>query len=184
MKKLSAIFRSLLISIASSFLIGFLPLSPLFAILSGSLGAFFYHTFSILPQEKQTKVSQNTKEKELSSTLTNKLQESHFILFSSISSIVNGLLIGYIFTLFFYLNLGKPPEDSWLEFEFVENLLRNTPGFRIKFFFLSAFIAGFMNYLGTFIIFRFGIGLSKPADTELLDKLKDSDFNKYLEDDT
>jgi hypothetical protein len=41
-----------------------------------------------------------------------------------------------------------------------------------------------MNYLGTFIIFRFGIGLSKPADTELLDKLKDSDFNKYLEDDT
>jgi hypothetical protein len=62
LKKLSAIFRSLLISIASSFLIGFLPLSPLFAILSGSLGAFFYHTFSILPQEKQTKVSQNTGE--------------------------------------------------------------------------------------------------------------------------
>ncbi len=113
--------------------------------------------------------------------LGQKPSQSDCFYLTLLSSLFSALLMGYLFTLFFYLNLGKPIEETWLQIEFFENLIRKSSNFKWFFFWFSFLASALSNYIGCLLAFKLGVSKKKPSEQTLLNKLELKDLLKYLE---
>ncbi len=156
------IWPFLLFNLVVNAILGFLPVSPLLAFIGGGSSAFVLQKYSL---------------SKLKQPINLKTQN----LFLALSTVFSGLLLGYLFTLYFYITLQKPPQDDWFRFESYEHLVRESVKFRYQFFVFSSIVAGCSNFIGAWILFRLQIGAQKPTDETLLEKLPTEQFEKYLD---
>jgi hypothetical protein len=157
-----SVFNFVIISVLVSIFLCWIPLAPLFGFIGGALGAkLLQKSFFEKHQEKPTKKVEST--------------------YLALSSLLNGLLLGYTFTIEFVSALAKPTEDNWLHLEALDSLFRNSPSFHWQMFLISSLIAGISVFFGSQLIFKLNFGLKKPNDEKLLAELKASELNKYLD---
>jgi len=147
---------------AFSFVISWLPLSPLFACLGGAFGAYaLQKSFSKLSKEK--------------------LLQSNKTIFSLACALPVGLICAYVFTLLFFILFAKTPSDDWQKFDFIYKLTHESRDFKL-YFFLSSFVIGYLSsFLGSFIAFKLDIGLKKISEEEFLSRLSNKELVEYAD---
>lgn len=157
-----AIWKLSLIGVLLNSIFSFLPIAPFMCFIGGFVAAHYFYRYEfIYLQQKPSKA------------------DCFYLVL--ISSSLSGFLIAYLFILFFFYSLGKPLEESWLQIEFVENLLRKSKEFK-WFFFLSSFtFSALTNAFGCFLAFKLGISKKTPNTESLLEKLELKDLLKYLD---